>query len=993
MKRLILITMAVMLMAVFSHGADMKTGDVYHGFRLMKQEYVDEVKSTALLFEHVKTGAKLLKLENSDKENVFNIIFRTIPETDNAVAHIMEHSVLCGSRKYTSKSPFSILTKGSMNTFLNAMTSNDRTQYPIASNNEKDFFNLMDVYLDAVFFPALLENEMILKQEGWRYEYDREKDELKYNGIVFNEMKGAMSSPMSVVYRKAAAVVLPDTVFAVNSGGDPAVIPDLTYEEFKAFHKKYYHPSNSYIFLYGDIDTAKQLEVIDRGFLSQFDRQLVDIPSQRQEYYGGFKQETITYPGIDNGANDMLILTYVLDGMETGAESYALDIIDEVIMGNDASPLKKALEDGDIGASSYSYMDGGPQQMYTIAVRGSSSEKADRFLKIIESEFRKYAAEGLEEQLIEAAVNKKLFRLKDEGAIRFSKGLRVCFSVMNDWIYSSDPFTGMKYQDFIDTVRDEKDLYKKVIKKYILENNFKALVIAEPEKEMNRMREEDIKDRLEKEKAAMDESQFSDIVRMNMELKKYHNTPDSPEDIASVPMIKVDDIEKDISLLPAAKERYKNGTIYRYPADTNGIIYTDVYLDMSSIGPDEVGYAVLVSKLMGRVPAGGLTVKELTNQLDIYTGGFDADVTTVSNVYENNEWKPYLHIFSKSLSEYSADMYKLMDKILRKSEIASEERVGQLIKEELLSIEQRLNSSPFEFARMSAMSSIDENGVFNDLAFGLGYLDFIRKVNEDFNKDPEAVIKSLDTVFKKMINGNEYQASLITEDKLMKKNIRRLKKLIAALPVGEGTREKEHFEIHEGYGISTQSRVNYVFLSTDSGEYQYSGAMRVASRILSREYLWQGIRVKGGAYGAGIRANRNGIIYLYSYRDPGLENTLDVYRGVADYLREFDPSKREMDRFVIGTMSQVDRPLSSYHQGRAAVMRAMTGLSEDDVKKERQEILSVTPEEIRGLADIFSDRLEKWTITELGGRDAVNYDGYFGRALLLIKMETFSIKS
>ena len=556
-----------------------KIGTNYNGFVLVREENIKEVNSIARIFEHEKTGARLLHMENDDTNKVFSIGFKTPPEDSTGVMHILEHSVLCGSRKFPTKEPFVELVKGSLNTFLNAMTFSDKTIYPIASQNEKDFFNLMDVYLDAVFYPNIYKTKEILMQEGWHYDLEKKEDELTYKGVVYNEMKGAFSSPEGILMRKIQETLFPDNTYSNESGGDPKYIPDLTYEQFIDTHKKYYHPSNSYIFLYGDMNLEKCLKFINEEYLADFDRKEIDAEIKPQEKYNSIKDVEYTYSiseEDDDSEKTFLALNYVT-GRSTDEEVYMdLNLLEYILLEAEGAPLKKALLDAEIGKDVFGSFDGGIlQPVFSIIAKNSEVNKKEKFRKVVYDTLNDIVKNGIDKKLIEGCINAFEFRLREADTGGYPKGLVYYMNAMDSWLYGGDPLMHIKYEHAIENVKKSLNTnhFEELIKKYMLDNTHASLLTLKPEKGLAQREENELKEKLENYKNSLSEEELNKIVEETNNLILRQSTPDSPELLETIPLLSLDDIGKEVEDLTINKVKHNNIEILHCNTFTSNIAY------------------------------------------------------------------------------------------------------------------------------------------------------------------------------------------------------------------------------------------------------------------------------------------------------------------------------------------------------------------------------------------------------------------------------------
>ena len=683
---------------------DYKIGTNYNGFVLVREENIKEVNSIARIFEHEKTGARLLHMENDDTNKVFSIGFKTPPEDSTGVMHILEHSVLCGSRKFQTKEPFVELVKGSLNTFLNAMTFSDKTIYPIASQNEKDFFNLMDVYLDAVFYPNIYKTKEILMQEGWHYDLEKKEDELTYKGVVYNEMKGAFSSPEGILMRKIQETLFPDNTYSNESGGDPKYIPDLTYEQFIDTHKKYYHPSNSYIFLYGDMNLEKCLKFINEEYLADFDRKEIDAEIKPQEKYNSIKDVEYTYSiseEDDDSEKTFLALNYVT-GRSTDEEVYMdLNLLEYILLEAEGAPLKKALLDAEIGKDVFGSFDGGIlQPVFSIIAKNSDVSKKEEFRKVVYDTLNDIVKNGIDKKLIEGCINAFEFRLREADTGGYPKGLVYYMNAMDSWLYGGDPLMHIKYEHAIENVKKSLNTnhFEELIKKYMLDNTHASLLTLKPEKGLAQREENELKEKLENYKNSLSEEELNKIVEETNNLILRQSTPDSQELLETIPLLSLDDIGKEVEDLTINKVKHNNIEILHCNTFTSNIAYLNFMFYGKCIAEEDIPYFSLLGNLLAKVDTKTYDYKELSNEILINTG----DMYFRNNVYGNdkdeNKYYPFLEVRTKVMDDKIYKSMEIMADIVKNSLFEDNKRIREVIRELISRIEMMLMQAGHQVA-------------------------------------------------------------------------------------------------------------------------------------------------------------------------------------------------------------------------------------------------------------------------------------------------------
>lgn len=957
----------------------MEENTIIHGFKLLKKDEVAEVASTAYTFEHVKSGARLFFLKNDDDNKVFSISFRTPPVDDTGVAHIVEHSTLCGSRKYPLKEPFVELVKGSLNTFLNAMTYPDKTMYPVASRNDKDFQNLMDVYLDAVFYPNMRTNPQVLMQEGWHYEIEKPEEPLRYSGVVYNEMKGALSSPDDLLESRIMHSLYPDTTYGHESGGDPEAIPDLTQEKFIAFHQKYYHPSNSYIYLYGDMDIEEKLAYLDGEYLSHFDR--IPVPSKidRQQEFGSLKRETVPYPvSADEGTEEKTFLTL---NWTTGESldpktMMGLEILEHALLRTPAAPLRKALVDAKLGKDVDSIFENDMlQPFFSIIINNSEADRLDKFYHLAMTKLQQLAENGIDRELLEASINLMEFRLREADFGSAPKGLIYGIRIMKSWLYGGDPETYLRYEDLLQQMKEglTSRYFESLIEEYFLANPHRSLLAMVPDTELAARREQEQAEKLAKKKASLSKEEIEKIIASTRALKERQQSPETEEALKTIPVLKLSDIRKKSYPLPLDVREFDGTKVLFSDVNTNGIAYLNLYFDVSSVAEEELPYLYLLSEFIGMVDTKEHTYAELANLRNLHTGGMTSDVVVYTKKDEPDSMAPKLRIKAKALVEKLPKLMDLLQEILTESQFTDEKRLQELIEQEEASIELNLQRSANQIIVSRLAAYLSKAGRYADEG-GLPFYPFLKEFAEDF----AGSLKKMQNVFKTLLPKVFNRQNLILSVTLQEKEYEAFTKAFA--PLQQALSDEKfpaaayNWDIKPlNEGLTSSSRVQYVGKAANFLRlgYHFTGSMAVLETLLRYDYFWTKIRVQGGAYGAFTGFNRNGFMYFGSYRDPNLKETLAVFDGTADYAANFEASEREMDKFIIGTMSGVDTPMTPMMKGDAAATCYLRGITEADRQQRRDEILATRQQDIRALAPLIDACMKENVLCVFGNDEKI----------------------
>ena len=972
---------------------DYSIGKEYHGFTLNEERKVEEINSTARIFRHKKSGAELLHLKNNDKNKVFVITFKTLPADSTGIPHILEHSVLCGSRKFPTKEPFVELAKGSLKTFLNAMTGSDRTLYPIASTNDKDFFNLMDVYLDAVFYPRIHNYPQIFMQEGWHYELEKKNGEIIYKGVVYNEMKGAYSSPEQILFRKIQQSLFPDNVYGVDSGGNPDVIPNLTYEEFTAFHKKYYHPSNSRIFLYGDGNIDKHLQFLNDQYLKDFNVIQVESEIPLHESFSKSK-EIVNYYPISHDENEdqktYLSLNFVT-GNATNAETYlALDILLHILLDTPASPLKEALLKAKIGKDVFGSFQGNLlQPIFNVVIKNSEQDLKEKFQKIVFDTLRELVKDGIDKKLIEASINITEFKLREADFGIWPKGLVYCGLCMNSWIYDDHPTIHLEYEPLLEKIKSAltTDYFEKLIDQYLLNNSHRTLLMLLPQKGLIEETETRIHCHLKEYKSTLSDEELDDLVEQTEKLKFWQAQPDSPEDLEKIPMLSLADIKREAEVLPLVEKEESGVKVLTHPIFTSGITYLNLYFDTTGVKKEELQYIPLLTRLLGEISTEKHHYSDLSNEINIHTGGIDFVMNNFTEKEDDCIYYPKLIVQSKALINKIPKLFGLIGEIINETSFDDTIRIREIVQEAKSRMEMKISQAGHLVASSRLFSYFSPSGKYGELTGGLSYYKFIADLEKNFNEKIEKVTTELLRVSKLIFNRNNLLVSLIQPEEYYIRFQKPFVSFVGYLNDRQLDRYDYEFQTSPGNeGLLTPAKVQYVTKGFNFRRlgYKYSGSMLVFGKIASLDYLWNKIRVQGGAYGAFAIFGRSGNMFFGTYRDPNLSETLGVFDEMDSFFHQFDPGDREMTKYIIGTISDLDTPLTPSLKGITATSRYISHITQEDVQKDRDEVLATTPEQVRKFSEIVMELMKEGYICVLGNENKIRENKKLFRELITV---------
>lgn len=950
-------------------------------YEILDEHRVEDVQSDGFILRHKKSGARIAILSNNDDNKVFYIGFRTPPEDETGVPHIIEHTTLCGSKKFPVKDPFIELAKGSLNTFLNAMTYPDKTVYPVASCNDQDFKNLMDVYLDAVFNPNITKYEEIFKQEGWHYELTGKDDELKINGVVYNEMKGAYSSPDEVLSSQIYRSLFPDNTYSKDSGGNPEYIPKLTYEAYLDFYHKYYHPSNSYIYLYGDMDVVERLEWLDKEYLSLYDYKKVNSEINKQPAFDEIKNVEAQYSiTMDDSQENKTYLSYnrvVGDSLDEMLYQ-AFDVLDYALVSSPGAPVKQALIDAGIGDDVYGSYDAGIlQPVFSFVAKNANASQADEFESIIESTLKEVVKTGINKEALLAGINSSEFKFREADFGQFPKGLLFGLNCLDSWLFDDmKPFihleclgTFAKLRKAVDT-----DYFEKLIQEYLLDNTHGSSVTVKPKRGLGNEREEALAKELSDYKASLSDEEIKKLIEDTEHLKKYQEEPSSDEDLRKLPMLTRADMKKNAMPFSNIEDELLDVKVVRHDIESNGIDYISFLFDAGDFAQSELGYLGFFTNALGLVSTEKYSYTDLANATNIYTGGISTGTASHPDIKDRNNFVFKFEVKLKVLEKNLDKALELMEQMLLTSDFTDTKRLGELVAQIKARLQANLSSSGHLVAAMRSMSSFSRYALYQDELKGVAFYRSICRIEKELSESPKSVSDKLAAIAKKLFARNRMLISFTGNNEAYGNAKPSLEKVISGFDKmsAVGNQAEVHFNTAKEAFIDA-SQIQYVAKTGDfiCEGYEYTGALRLLRIILSYDYLWINVRVKGGAYGCMNTFLRSGESYFVSYRDPNLSDTLDVYDRIPEYIKSFSPDERDMTKYIIGTFSALDTPMNPEAKGSRSLSAYLEGITYEQIQKERNEILNAQPEDIRRLADLVEAVLKKDSICVIGNENMI----------------------
>jgi len=953
---------------------------VVHGFRLLHTDTIQDIHSEAYVFEHEKSGARLLFLKNDDDNKVFSISFRTPPENNTGVFHILEHSVLCGSDKYPVKEPFVELLKGSLNTFLNAFTFSDKTMYPVASKNDKDFQNLMDVYLDAVFHPNIYKYKEILQQEGWHYELEKADDPIHYKGVVYNEMKGAFSSPEGLLMRANQNSLFPDTSYGYESGGDPLYIPDLTYDYFLQCHKKYYSPANSYIYLYGNMDIEEKLAYLDQAYLAGYDRIEVDSSIAVQKPIGKINELIKEYPVLpDADLNDKTYLSMNFAvSTSTDPETYlAFDILDYLLLDSPAAPLKKAILDAGIGQDVFgSYDNSILQPFFSVNVKNANESQKEAFKKVVFDTLRTFVKDGLDKKQIEAAINVKEFQLREADYGSMPKGLIYSIMSMDSWLYDEDPFIHLKFESTLAKIKQAltSNYFEALIEKYLINSNHQTFVTIAPSKTIAEKEAKKVEAALADAKQKLDAEGVQQIIDETKKLKERQSSADTPEDLRKIPTLALSDVERKAEDLPLKETAIDDVKTLYHDLESNKIAYVNLYFDATAVPADQISCLTLLQEVLGKVDTEKYAYSDLVSEINIQTGGIDFDNQTFSDKSDDDAYAPKFSVKTKVLVEKLPQAFALIHEILYHSKFDNAARIREIVKEIKSRVEMSFNQNGQSVVVRRLGSYFSQAAAYSEKLRGLDFYQFISDLDKNWDARIDQLSDTFASLAKQLFTKTALTASVTGNSELLSAVEKQFSTLDLQTQSAPG-RSSNQLPAPEAKneGLMTSSKVQYAAKGANfkSLGFDYTGKLQVLKKILSLDYLWNQVRVMGGAYGCGLALESAGNMIFWSYRDPNLKETLAIYDEAAKFAEAFDADDFEMTKYIIGTLSDLDTPLTPRGKGSMADAQYFKNITQADVQETRDNVLDTKLSDIQAFGKLLKKVTDQGLVCVLGNEGKI----------------------
>lgn len=962
-----------------------------HGFTLLHEQEVKELSSTARIFKHQKTGAELLSFTNTDENKVFGVSFRTPPADSTGVAHILEHSVLCGSKKYPVKEPFVELLKGSLQTFLNAFTYPDKTCYPVASANTADFRNLTDVYLDAVFFPVISEN--IFKQEGWHLEKNHADEGFCFKGVVYNEMKGAFSSPESVLGRYCLHSLFPDTVYGLESGGDPQVIPDLTYQAFYDFHASYYHPSNARFYFWGDDNEEERLAQLD-GVLSQFTQIAVDSSIGLQKTFSTPRMEHVPFAASADDKGMVVVNWLGPDVMDIQA-GLAFRILDHILLGLPASPLRRALIESGLGED----LTGGGledelrQLMFSVGLKGVAVEKASTIEELIVSTLQKLVDEGIGMDHIEAAINSIEFSLREKNTGSFPVGLAVMLNALTTWLHEGNPLSPLCFEEPLAAIKTAvghgEKLFEKLISTWFLENTHRVTIVLEPDSSQAERMEKEEKARVEARVATLSDEEKSAIQTDAEQLLAWQAKADSAEALATIPRLKVSDLPLHNTSIPSLVETVQGVPVMFHGLPTSGIVYTQLAFDLSMVEDDEIPLLPLLGRALTEMGTKKSDFVSLNMNIAKKTGGIDASCLFLSPLSDETTLLKMI-VDGKTTPDKVEELFTIMREIVTAPDLNQQERFMRMVLEEKARKEHSFIPAGHVVVAGRLRAGFDGAAALAEAANGVDGLIFLRELADEVANNWDNVLARLTQLHKKIFHRASLLINCTALDEQKKGLLDEIERLVSLLPKGEAsvTRRVIPRLFPDGEALLVPAQVNYTGKAVnlyDAG-YTWHGSAQVILKYLRTGYLWENVRVKGGAYGCMCGFDRaSGGFYMVSYRDPSVLPTLSTYDATAEYLVQNAPDKAALDAAIVGAIGEIDAYLLPDAKGRAAFTRHLVGLTDDLRQQLREEVLQTSPADFKRFGEALKSLQHQGRVCVLGGSaaaQAADASGWVKKQLL-----------
>ena len=959
-------------------------GNGYHGFSVVRKENIHDINGMAYLMKHEKSGASLLYVQSQDDNKVFFVSFRTPPEDDCGTPHILEHSVLCGSQKYPLKDPFNELAKGSLNTYLNALTYSDKTMYPVASRNETDFMHMMDVYLDAVFHPLIFDRPEIFQQEGWHLEAESPQTPFRYNGVVYNEMRGALSDPERILIQTIQRHLFPHTIYRFESGGDPACIPQLSYEKFLDFYRRYYQPSNGFFYLYGDMDIINCLKKIDQDYLCHYEDSHSWAPIEKEKAFSA--PVTGSQPfSVENQQEKKgyLSASFVVGESTDPMLAMTFRILDYILLETNGSPLRQALlESGICEDVEGWYNSAMAQPVFSIIGKKADLAREAEFRRIISQILETICEQGLDETLLESALRVWEFALREEDYGSRPKGLQYGMNLMKSWLYGADPMAELKQKEHFEQVAQmaKAGYFQRCIRTYLLENPHAAYITLYPVYGREEQIEQERTEELRKIKDGMSEIQRNQVVENTAHLLAYQKAEEPKQILDCIPLLKLEDVSPNSMDIPRYTLFCADTPLTVTPLETDQVFYCDFLFDLRVLPEELLPYAGLLKELLGKMPTEKYSFSALSQQMDMAFGDFYTTCRYMTQTGGNKEQLPYFQIRVKLLQRSLPDLFAMLEEILFHTRWEETDRMLALLQETKGGLEQYYINQGHLAAITRSLSWLTENGKRKEMTSGMEFYRFLCRSLENSSQRWEETVYKLKKAAELLFQAGTLRCFVGCNPKYVSVYQTYLEGFVNGLKREKTILYPCSFQGKNGReGIFLPSKVQYNVAASRLEQYglSYHGSLSVLKSVLDREYLWNQIRVMGGAYGCGSVFLENGQFYLYSYRDPQVKKTYEAFTGISQFLKEFHPSGREMTQYILGAINRKDRPLHNSDKAEISLVRQIQGITQEALQQERQNILSAGQHEISQWADLFDTLLETASICTVGGRQALEKEGDF----------------
>lgn len=954
----------------------MKENDLVCGFRVVRVRTLADTDAAFYEMEHERTGAHLAWMKNSGENKLFSVAFKTLPSDDTGVFHILEHSVLCGSEKYPVREPFLEMLKSSLNTFLNAMTYPDMTVFPVSSRNDADLMNLTRVYLDAVFRPAIYQRKQIFEQEGWHTEWHKEGDEPLYKGVVFNEMKGALSSVQSRFSMELMRMLFPDNCYRFESGGDPAAIPDLTYEDFIAAHRRFYHPSNAYFFIDGPVDIEAFLSLIDSGYLSHYDRAVAagDIPMQSATAPATKRLEYEISPDEESDGKTNVVFGKILGTWRDVEKTYAASALAQALCKSNESPLKRALLDTghclDVGMGVW---DGILQPLGTLQILNTDEEYVDELTALVEKCARELAEDGVDKSALLAAIDRMEFRFREGSE---PQGLQRNINALCAWLHGGDPLTYIDCGGVFDRLRElcEGDYYEELLREWLVDEAGRARLIMVPSHEYGEALRGAERARVSAELSALSDEGKRELAEENRLIDEWQQSADTPEALATLPVLPLSEVNSLPMRFDSIPDDQHGVTVLFHPATQQGIVTVSMYFSVADLSPDEMFSLKLLSMLLGELPTAGRTALELSQTVTSVFGDLHFSVGAFAEKHSCLTCRPFFIARSSFLEAKRDEAFALLSEILHETLF-----IPELIRERLLQIQEEskrsITSRGTSYAVRRVLAPYSAENSFNESMEG--YEAYLRLcgVIRSFDGEAQRLTDEFHSLLGRIVCRARMTVGVTATSQVD------LAPLLGSFVPGEALRERDYADILRpagAEGIIVPSQVSFTAMSfAGRVSVEDVAAWRVLTTVLSLEYLWNEIRVRGGAYGAGAALTSRGSVTFHSFRDPSAGSSLQVYKRAADFAKEFLSSGVALDRFIIGTVADSEPLISDAVRGISADELYFRGITWEERVRNRQRLLGVTPGELISKLDVLSSDTRyavfgpEKTVRELEGSGAV----------------------